>query len=134
MISPEIATKVTWECVHFGTILEGWKEVERCRERGFFAIRVELAGVKDESGLLSKLARDLNFPDYFGMNWNALIDCLRDLSWLSPRGVLVVLENSGDLWRQPMLAGTLIEIWLLCAEYWAKQDVPFHLGFTWDGR
>jgi RNAse (barnase) inhibitor barstar len=133
MISAEVATKVRWECVHFGTLLEGRQEIERCKERGFSAIRVELAGVKDESGLLSKLASDLNFPDYFGMNWNALIDCLRDLSWLNPRGVLVVLENSRDLWREPMLAGTLIEIWLLCAECWAKQDVPFHLGFTWDG-
>ena len=134
MIAPGIATKTTWECVHFGTLLEGRKEIERCRERGFSAIQVDLAGVQEKSELLARIASAMKFPDYFGMNWDALTDSLRDLSWLNPKGVLVVLENSRDLWRQPMLAGSLIETWLLCAEFWAQDGVPFHLGFTWDGH
>jgi len=132
MIASEITAKVTWECVHFGTLLEGRKEIDRCKERGFSAIRVDLAGVQDKSELLARIASAMKFPDAFGVNWDALTDCLRDLSWLDPKGVLIVLENSRELWRQPMLAGSLIEIWLLCAEYWAHDGVPFHLGFTWE--
>ena len=134
MIASGIATRPTWECVHFGTLLEGRKEIELCREHGFCAIRVDLTGIQEEDGLLSKIASAMNFPGCFGMNWDALIDCLRDLSWLNPKGVLVVLENSKELWHQPMLAGSLIEVWLLCAEFWAQDGVPFHLGFTWDGQ
>ena len=132
MITPEIATTATWECVHFGTLLEGRKEIERCRERGLFAVQVDLANVQEKSELFARIASALKFPESFGMNWDALTDSLRDLSWLNPKGVLVVLENSKDLWRHPMLAGSLIETWLVCAEFWAQDDIPFHLGFTWD--
>ena len=132
MIDPESATRITWECVHFGTLLEGRKAIKLCRDRGFCAIQVDLASVQNEGDLLSRLASAMNFPDYFGMNWNTLIDCLRDLSWLSPTGLLLVLENSEGLWRQPKVAGSLVEVWLLCAEFWAKHGAPFHLGFTWD--
>lgn len=132
MIAPGIAKKVTWECVHFGTLLEGREELELCRAAGFAAIQVDVGTVKDASQLLSKIASAMEFPDYFGTNWDALIDCLRDLSWLNPKGVLLVLENSKALWHELTLAGSLVEVWLLCAEYWARDDVPFHLGFTRD--
>lgn len=29
-----------------------------------------------------KVSKKLEFPDYFGYNWNALNDCLQDFSWL----------------------------------------------------
>jgi RNAse (barnase) inhibitor barstar len=132
MIAPGISTIVTWRCVHFGTLLEGRKEIELCKERGFTAIQVDLTGIQENEALLAKIASAMKFPEYFGMNWDAMDECLRDLSWLNPKGVLLVLENSQDVWRQPTLAGQLVGSWLFCAESWAQDGVPFHLGFTWD--
>jgi hypothetical protein len=47
------------------------------------------AGLRDKAALLDALARVLVLPPYFGHNWDALDECLRDLHWLaSPRVVL----------------------------------------------
>lgn len=47
------------------------------------------SGIKTRAVLFEELARRLMFPDYFGANWDALWDCIRDLSWL-PAGPVVL--------------------------------------------
>jgi hypothetical protein len=39
--------------------------------------------------LLERLAQGLCFPDYFGENWDALIDSLSDLSWSQAPEVII---------------------------------------------
>ena len=39
--------------------------------------------------LLATIATQLRFPDYFGGNWDALEECICDLSWLPTGRVLV---------------------------------------------
>lgn len=50
------------------------------------------AGIRAAKHLLEELARCLHFPDYFGENWNALEECIRDLSWL-PAGPVVLRHH-----------------------------------------
>jgi RNAse (barnase) inhibitor barstar len=47
------------------------------------------AGVGSETELLDALANALRFPDYFGGNWDALNECINDLSWLPPGDVVL---------------------------------------------
>jgi hypothetical protein len=42
-----------------------------------------------ERGLLEELAHRLAFPGWFGFNWNALLDSLRDLSWVPEEEVVI---------------------------------------------
>ena len=60
---------------------------------GYAVFRVDLSGVETKAGLLAALARDMAFPDWFGQNWDALADCLGDLSWRPAEGYLVMLEH-----------------------------------------
>jgi RNAse (barnase) inhibitor barstar len=49
------------------------------------------AGISIKMELLATLAGGLEFPGYFGWNWDALDECLRDLSWIeSPRQIVLV--------------------------------------------
>ncbi|MFI7491414.1 barstar family protein [Micromonospora echinaurantiaca] len=63
----------------------------------------------------------LLFPGYFGWNWDALSDCLRDLSWLPADGYLIVVENAPRLLSSS--AGdqhTLFRILSKAVHHWAS--------------
>jgi hypothetical protein len=49
------------------------------------------------TGLFDELAAALQFPAYFGGNWNAVIDMLSDLRWLPAGEYLFVVEDADDL-------------------------------------
>lgn len=58
------------------------------------ALVVELPpGIRTKELLFDELAQRLGFPDYFGANWDALWECIRDLSWLPPGPVILRHED-----------------------------------------
>ena len=46
------------------------------------------AGIKNEEQLYE--AYSSYFPEYFGRNWDALIDCLEDFNWVSCEKIYIV--------------------------------------------
>lgn len=46
-------------------------------------------GIRGKADILTAIAKAGQFPDYFGSNWDALLDCLRDLSWIGARKVAI---------------------------------------------
>ncbi len=48
-----------------------------------------VSGGVDKATVLAAFAADLDLPDWFGHNWDALLDALRDLE--GPRGVPIEL-------------------------------------------
>jgi RNAse (barnase) inhibitor barstar len=97
---------------------------------GLTVIRIDLKGLASKTGLLRRAARALNFPEWFGKNWDALNDCLTDLSWLSGRGWVIVLENSKDLAsRKPQVFHSAVEVFQSANDYWRKAGKPFWVLF-----
>lgn len=64
-----------------------------CRAEGALVVRIP-AKARGKEKLLSVLAAKLRFPSYFGHNWDALEECLRDLSWLGEQPRVVIVHEA----------------------------------------
>jgi len=88
--------------------------------------RVDIGHVHGKQDFTALLAKALAFPDWFGGNWDALEDCLGDLSWHPAPGYVLLLEHGkhfGAGHKQEFV--TAIEVLDGVAEYWQGQGKPF---------
>lgn len=84
----------------------------------------------DKAALMRNIATALRFPEWFGANWDALEDCLSDLSWLPANEYVLVFEDAkpgDDL-------GVLIDVLRSSAEWWAQRGKSFVAVFLDPGR
>jgi len=66
------------------------------KQTGYALFDVDLKGVKGKQRLLAMLAQAVNFPAGFGVNWDALVDALCDLSWVEAEGYVLLLRHASD--------------------------------------
>jgi RNAse (barnase) inhibitor barstar len=89
-------------------------------------VKLDLRKVRGKKGFLARLAKALHCPPYFGMNWDALSDCMRDLSWLNDNGWVVILLNGQEFAAKNQDDfNTAIDVFQTAAEYWRSQAKPF---------
>jgi hypothetical protein len=99
---------------------------DAARALDFRVVHIDLAGCDSKEEVLRRFALALQFPEWFGGNFDALGDSIGDLSWLRADGYLLLIENT-DAWR---LAdddnfATLLDILNEAAVVWGDQGVPF---------
>jgi RNAse (barnase) inhibitor barstar len=75
--------------------------------------------VTSKKVLFATFARSLNFPDYFGGNWDAFEECLRDLSWL-PSGLVLVKHVDVPLINDIQDVKIYLAILRDAADRWSK--------------
>jgi hypothetical protein len=96
--------------------------VDAVRGSALSFVRIPYA---EKEALLKNLAAALEFPQWFGGNWDALEDCLSDLSWRKAAGHVLLFEEvkpGDDL-------GVLIDVLQSSAEFWAGRGKPFFAVF-----
>jgi RNAse (barnase) inhibitor barstar len=77
--------------------------------------------LRSKEDLLQELAEKARFPSYFGENWDALYDCLNDLSWIQERKVALVQASSLDHLSDHDIR-TYLSILIETARRWAETD------------
>lgn len=96
------------------------------RDAGLRVATIDLAGCHDKRTLLTRMATQLDFPRTFGGNWDALVDCLRDLSWIKANGYALFFSDADGLRNDAEKDfDTLLEVLDESSQFWAGQDVPF---------
>lgn len=85
--------------------------MQRLREQGVQPVWVDHAPVFDKATLLHALYQALQLPAWFGFNWDALEECLRDLSDNGSMPQVLVFNDFELLEeRDPATAEMLLDI------------------------
>lgn len=96
---------------------------------GFFTGIIYADTISDETYLIGILERLFQFPEYFGRNWDAVDECLADLSWLPAKGYCCILHSAHALrHRDQRVYSLLLDSFRYAADRWQQEDhVPFKL-------
>ncbi|RTL40991.1 MAG: hypothetical protein EKK49_02460 [Rhodocyclaceae bacterium] len=103
---------------------------------GYALFRLDLTHTTDKKGFLTAIGEALDFPDWYGHNWDALADCLNDMSWMEADGYVLVLDHADAFAAaNPADFGTALTILQEASDAWREDGVPFWtlVGITADG-
>ena len=99
-------------------------------EQAFFS--VDLGSARNVPGFIKALKRDLDFPDWFGGNLDALHDCLTDFSWRPAPGYVITLDGSETLRANPTSFAIFNEVLVSVIEWWQQRNIPFRVFYLQD--
>jgi len=78
------------------------------------------AGLTNAEALLQSVYEQARLPGYFGLNWDALSDCLRDLHWVEYQEVILLHSDLPGL--PPHDLRTYLEVLAECVASWAPGE------------
>jgi RNAse (barnase) inhibitor barstar len=102
---------------------------QAAKSLGFTCFTVNFAESGKIDAALAALGRDLDFPDWYGNNLDALNDCLSDLSWHAAPGYVIVISGASALHTDTEAFRTLNEVFASAIEAWQAQSVPLWIFY-----
>jgi len=76
--------------------------------------------------------RDLDFPEWFGGNLDALHDCLTDFSWHPAPGYVITLTGSESLRSNPTSFAAFNQVLASAVEAWQARNIPLRVFYLHD--
>jgi len=92
----------------------------------FCVLKADIAKHSSTQDLLAQLGSALNFPIWYGANFDALYDCLTDPDWAPAKGHVLLINGLARLRSSdPADFATLIEVFQSAAESRRAMHTPF---------
>jgi hypothetical protein len=97
-----------------------------CRLKRVELLRVTARRARDKQRFLAVVARALRLPRWFGMNWDALADCLTQFAWQPGSTHLLLLSSLGGFAKQsPPDFAMALAVLEDAASFWEQRGVRF---------
>jgi hypothetical protein len=95
---------------------------------GFTVFKVDLSGILTKQGFLRSAAKAMQFPSYFGQNWDAFEECLTDFEWCTAMGYVLIFRAVESFTHiAPDEIKMARNIFKSAVKYWKKQKKPFYV-------
>lgn len=107
--------------------LDNTDEIEKLAvSHGYSFFKVDLSGILTKQEFLRSMAKALQFPSYFGMNWDAFEECLTDFEWCTAMGYVIIVHGVQAFAKKtPDDFKTARSIFKSAVKYWKQQEKPF---------
>jgi RNAse (barnase) inhibitor barstar len=105
----------------------------------FVLARIPGDKCESDQDLFAEFSSALKFPTYFGKNWNAFEECIRDLEWSPAKGYVIEITRAEQLLTaNESDYGIFIDIIEKTGKEWAtrqlgewpREPIPFHVLMT----
>jgi len=107
-------------------------------DHGWQGFYIDGRSVADKETFLQAGAKAMQFPAYFGHNWDAFEECATELAWLPSPGYVLLYDKMARFANgAPEEWNTARSILENTVAYWQSQSVPFFVllrGTWWHGR
>lgn len=88
--------------------------------------RVDLRAARSREQMLQTVGEDLELPTWFGSNFDALMDCLCDFSWVPAPGYTIIMENCHNVYNVAAPDfNMMIDLFAEAANAWREEGKPF---------
>ena len=100
---------------------------------GWRLVPLDGSDVADKDAFLEQCAMVFGLPEWFGMNWDALEECLGELELETP-GLVVLWSSWGEFAQaEPEDFAIAVDILSTAAQSWAQDGVQGGVLFVGDG-
>ncbi len=116
------------DLVHLTTPPDEGELANQCRDRNLQLFVLNGDRITNKAEFLAACAQVMQFPAYFGQNWDAFEDCLTDLDWLPAQGyVLLYTHSQRYAQADPANWDILLDIFHSAIAYWKQTSSPMYI-------
>jgi hypothetical protein len=122
--------------VYRSTLRPSAGTIARHAERhGWRVFRLDGRKIASKADFLAACADAMDFPAYFGRNWDALEESARDLAWTPAGGYLVLYDDAARFAAaQPEEFAVALEILHSAVAHWRGTPTPMAVLLRGAGR